>query len=202
MHDSPILSALSAPADPIRRKILLVGDTGCAIACLAGAWTSSKHSNPFPAASVTPEVRKKAINIKGRQIDLDVWEIKPTHLLGRLLPHSPTTTHMLLICVATNRPSQFRNTALMWSAEAREHLPGVPTILVGCRKYPSPIKTKSEYERWMKLQNLALLSSRDGDSMAASIDALAYFEISSIESQVSSDLFDFVGEYMLRHTTE
>jgi len=108
MRDPPILSALSARVDPIRRKILLLGDTGRAIECLAGAWTSGEDSAPFPEV-----VRKKTINIEGRQIDFNIWEIKPTPLLGRLLPHSPTTTHMLLICLDTNEPSKFRNTALM-----------------------------------------------------------------------------------------
>lgn len=111
IYGLPSSSAQPTPAGSIRRKILLLGDTQCAKKCLARSWTSGPNSIPFSAASPRVDIWKKNINIEGRQIDFDVWEIRPEAIYARLLPHSPSNTHMLLICVDINEPSEFKYTA-------------------------------------------------------------------------------------------
>ncbi|EUC35690.1 hypothetical protein COCCADRAFT_90129 [Bipolaris zeicola 26-R-13] len=185
--------------------MLLVGDTECGKACLARAWTSSQHSTPGSVTSAIPNTGKTVVNIRGCGIGLDVWDIGTAEDLSKterqeiLRRDFDGNTHVLLICVDINKPNDFVDTACTCNAKARDYFPDVPRVLVGCN---NDLRLGTSERKNLKSQHIPPFASSWGHKLAASIHALAYFEVSKSDNQGSSDLFDFVGAYMLRYTVK
>ncbi|KDN33622.1 hypothetical protein RSAG8_13286, partial [Rhizoctonia solani AG-8 WAC10335] len=74
------------------------------------------------------------IEIDGRRVELELWNTGGQQDYGRLRPLSYTDSHVVLVCFAIDSPDSLDNVHKRWISDARRFCPGVPILLVGCKK--------------------------------------------------------------------
>ncbi|KAG8685785.1 GTP-binding protein Rho1, partial [Ceratobasidium sp. 395] len=133
--DQPQLSVKSQPQRSVfsrlasafaenktHRKLVIVGDGGCGKTCLV-FWVPTVSDNYVAD-----------IEIGSEYVELALWDTSGLEDYDRLRPLSYPDAHIVLICFAIDSPDSLDNVAEKWVSEVNHFCPGVPYILVGCKK--------------------------------------------------------------------
>ena len=116
----------------IRKKMLIVGDSGCGKTCLYTVFTKDK----FPELYVpkTFEGYVADIEVDGKQVELALWDTAGEKNYDRVRPLSYPDSDVILICFSIDSPSSLDNVRERWVPEVKQFCPNIPIILVGKRK--------------------------------------------------------------------
>ena len=113
----------------IRKKMLIVGDSGCGKTCLYTVFTKDK----FPELYVpkTFEGYVADIEVDGKQVELALWDTAGEKDYNKLRQLSYPDTDVILICFSIDSPSSLDNVLERWIPEVKQFCPNIPIILVG-----------------------------------------------------------------------
>jgi small GTP-binding protein len=67
-------------------------------------------------------------------VELALWDTAGQEDYDRLRPLSYPDSHVILICFAVDSPDSLDNVQEKWISEVNHFCPGLPIILVGCKK--------------------------------------------------------------------
>ncbi|EGD75618.1 Rho1 GTPase [Salpingoeca rosetta] len=170
---------------PIRKKLVVVGDGACGKTCLLIVF--SKDEFPEVYVPTVFENYVADIEIDGKQIELALWDTAGQEDYDRLRPLSYPDTNVLLICFAIDNPDSLENVPEKWVPEVRHFCPGVPFVLVGCKKdLRNDPNTKKELAK-MKQKPV---SYEQAQQCCDKIQAYAYIECSAKSKENVREVFE------------
>lgn len=74
------------------------------------------------------------MEVDGKRVELALWDTAGQEDYDRLRPLSYPDSHVILICFAVDSPDSLDNVQEKWISEVNHFCPGLPIVLVGCKK--------------------------------------------------------------------
>ncbi|TGZ80801.1 GTP-binding protein rhoA [Ascodesmis nigricans] len=123
----------SHPSQPIRQKLVIVGDGACGKTCLLLRFSQ----NTFDANAYVPTVFENYVSdlvlSDGTRIELALWDTAGQEDYDRLRPLSYPDAHVVLVAFGVDSPDSLANVYEKWVAEVRHFCPDLPVVLVGLK---------------------------------------------------------------------
>jgi len=166
-------------------KCVVVGDGAVGKTCLLISYTT----NRFPHEYVPTVFDNYAVTvmIKDEPYTLGLFDTAGQEDYDRLRPLSYPQTDVFLICFSVVSPPSFENVKEKWYPEIKHHCPTVPFLVVGTQSDLREDKTTLEKLAKSKQKPI---STKDGEMLAASINAVKYVECSAYKQKNVKDVFD------------
>ncbi|KAJ1647650.1 GTP-binding protein Rho1 [Dispira simplex] len=169
----------------VRRKLVIVGDGACGKTCLLIVYS---HGT-FPEVYV-PTVFENYVtdvNIEGRRVELALWDTAGQEDYDRLRPLSYPDSHVILICFAIDSPDSLDNVKEKWISEVLHFCPGLPILLVGCKK---DLRNDPQAIAELAKINQVPVKSEEGERVAQEIGAVKYLECSAKNNDGVREVFE------------
>ncbi|KAG9079928.1 GTP-binding protein Rho1 [Ceratobasidium sp. 370] len=133
--------------------------------------------------------------VDGKYVELALWDTAGGEGYDRLRPLSYPNSDVILICFAIDSPDSLDNAAEKWVPEVGHFCPGLPYILVGCKKdLRYDPKTIEELRRTRERP----ITPEEGMKVAQRIGALHYLECSSKTGEGVREVFQHATRAGLR----
>ena len=171
---------------PIRRKIVCVGDGACGKTSLLLVYGKGE----FPSSYVPTVFENFITNIEldSVSIELAVWDTAGQEEYDRLRPLSYPNTHVIIICFSLDSPASLSNIGAKWAPEVKHFCPNVPVVLVCCK---TDLRGDIEAERDLALNSLGKMpTTEEGEEVARQIQAIQYLECSALKNEGVKEVFD------------
>ena len=165
----------------IQLKCVVVGYAGTGKTCAIISHTTDFELNWGPHLYIPTLMHdfKKWGELNGTPYCMEVWDTQGQEDYNRLRPLAYPGTHVFLIfCDVSDSKERLEGIHSFWLPEVTHSCPKVPIILVG-----SKIDLRGH-------EGIETISVQEGNAMAAKRGAAKYMEISSLENQGLSELFD------------
>ncbi|KIY54003.1 ras-domain-containing protein [Fistulina hepatica ATCC 64428] len=167
--------------NPIRRKLVIVGDGACgktSLLCSFALGEFPKEYQPTVFDNYVAEIR-----LDEKPVQLALWDTAGQEEYERLRPMSYSKSHVILIAFALDTPDSLENVTTKWIEEVRSICgPTIPVILVGCKADLRPPNAADDPARWV--------TREQGERVAQAIGARAYKECSALKIEGVDDVFE------------
>ena len=136
----PVESSEKAKSDPVRLKLVLVGDGYCGKTSLQVAFRKDEFESDLAEdEAFDPTYRPTIFEAyeteiqleKDLMIELHIWDTPGQEDYERLRPLSYPNADVILLCFAVDSPDSLDNIEDKWIKELNYFCPKVPIILVG-----------------------------------------------------------------------
>jgi Rho family, other len=118
---------------PIRRKLVIVGDGACGKTSLLCVFALGEF--PFEYQPTIFENYVAEIRLDQKPVLLALWDTAGQEEYERLRPLSYSHAHVILIAFAIDTPDSLENVRYKWNEEVRQICGRqIPVILVGCKR--------------------------------------------------------------------
>lgn len=164
-----------ASAVPIRKKLVIVGDGACGKTSLLLRYKRDEFLEGIYVPTVF-ETYVADIEIGRKKVELALWDTAGQEDYDRLRPLSYPDADVILMCYSVDEPDTLENIPEKWAPEVHHFCPGVPIILVGCKK---DLKQDPETLRLLAKRGKKTVSTEEGQSTALSIKAAGFLECSA-----------------------
>ncbi|KZT69351.1 ras-domain-containing protein [Daedalea quercina L-15889] len=162
--------------NPIRRKLVIVGDGACgktSLLCSFALGEFPKEYQPTIFENYVAEIR-----LDGKPVQLALWDTAGQEEYERLRPMSYSKSHVILIAFAIDTPDSLENVTVKWIEEVRSICgPTIPVILVGCKSDLRPPEGAS-------VPPGSYVTMAEAQRVANAIGARAYKECSALKIEV------------------
>lgn len=169
----------------IRRKLVIVGDGACGKTSLLIVY--SKGVFPETYVPTVFENYVADIYVKGRHVELALWDTAGQEDYDRLRPLSYPDSHVILICFAIDSPDSLENINEKWAAEVRHFCNDLPVLLVGCKK---DLRHDPKTVEELRKVNQTPVTHEQGQSIASKIDSFMYLECSARRNEGVKEVFE------------
>jgi len=167
--------------NPIRRKLVVVGDGACgktSLLCVFALGEFPKEYQPTIFENYVAEIR-----LDGKAVQLALWDTAGQEEYERLRPLSYPHSHVILIAFSIDTPDSLENVIHKWIEEVHSKCgPNLPVLLVGCKLDLRPPPNDPSYPNF--------ISPEQGQAVANEIGARAYKECSALKIQGVDDVFE------------
>jgi len=167
--------------DPIRRKLVIVGDGACgktSLLCSFALGEFPKEYQPTIFENYVAEIR-----LDGKPVQLALWDTAGQEEYERLRPLSYSKSHVILIAFAIDTPDSLDNVTVKWIEEVRSICgQSIPVLLVGCKADLRPSPSSPEFANFV--------SRQQAERVAGAIGARAYKECSALKIEGVDDVFE------------
>jgi len=162
----------------LRRKLVIVGDGACGKSCLLLGFSKGA----FPKGYTQPLLGKYVANIEvdGKYIELALEDTPGQEDYDRLRPLSYPGSHVILICFKIDTPDSLDNVQEKWISEVRHFCPGLPVILVGCKK---DLRHDPKVIEELRKTRERPVTPEEGAAVATKIGAKMYLECSALTGE-------------------
>ena len=163
-----------AANEPIRKKMVIVGDSFCGKTCLYTTFVKDR----FPV-DYLPRVFESYvgdIRVDGKTVELAFWDTVGDDQYDSLRPLSYPDTNVILMCFSIDNPESLANVLNKFTPEVRHFCPNVPIILVGNKK---DLRNDENTKRELSKMKQEPVKSEDGSLMCERIKAYTYLECSA-----------------------
>jgi len=176
----------------LRRKLVIVGDGACGKSCLLLSFSKAA----FPEGYTQPLVGKYVakIEVDGKYVELALEDTPGQEDYDRLRPLSYPDSNVILICFAINSPDSLSNVQHKWISEVRHFCPGLPVILVGCKK---DLQHDSREIEELRRTKQTPVTPEQGDAVATKISAKMYLECSALTGEGVRAVFQEATRFAL-----
>jgi len=167
--------------NPIRRKLVIVGDGACgktSLLCSFALGEFPKEYQPTIFENYVAEIR-----LDGKPVQLALWDTAGQEEYERLRPLSYSKSHVILIAYAIDTPDSLENVSVKWIEEVRSICgPTIPILLVGCKADLRPPPGAPDSGSYV--------SRAQAERVATEIGARAYKECSALKIEGVDDVFE------------
>ncbi|TRM69226.1 ras family-domain-containing protein [Schizophyllum amplum] len=172
-----------ASQNPIRRKLVIVGDGACgktSLLCSFALGEFPKEYQPTVFDNYVAEIR-----LDEKPVQLALWDTAGQEEYERLRPMSYSKSHVILIAFALDTPDSLENVQTKWIEEVRSICgPTIPVILVGCKADTRPEQAAQGST------STSYVTRAQGERVAQLIGARAYKECSALKIEGVDDVFE------------
>ncbi|KAL3852979.1 hypothetical protein ACJMK2_016576 [Sinanodonta woodiana] len=172
-------------AEPVRKKLVVVGDGACGKTSLLVVFSKDVFMDSyFPTVF---ETDLTTIEVDDKMIELVLWDTAGQEDYRSLRPFSYRDTDIFLLCFSVDNPDSFTNVSATWVPEVRYYSPNVPIILVGNK---IDLRDNEDTKTELKRLGQSPVSTQDGIELANKINAFAYVECSSKTREGIRNVFE------------
>lgn len=168
-------------SNPIRRKLVIVGDGACgktSLLCSFALGEFPKEYQPTIFENYVAEIR-----LDGKPVQLALWDTAGQEEYKELRPLSYARSHVVLIAFGIDTPDSLENVTVKWIEEVRSICgPVIPIILVGCKSDLRPAQDHPDY--------LNYVTRAQAERVAHDIGARDYKECSALRIEGVDDVFE------------
>ncbi|KXN69854.1 GTPase rho1, partial [Conidiobolus coronatus NRRL 28638] len=169
----------------IRRKLVIVGDGACGKTCLLIVF--SRGTFPEVYIPTVFENYVADVQVDGKQVELALWDTAGQEDYDRLRPLSYPDSHVILICFAVDSPDSLENVQEKWVSEVAHFCPGLPILLIGCKK---DIRKDAKIIEELRKNNQSPVTAEQGQAVAQKFGAYKYLECSAKEGEGVDEVFE------------
>ncbi|KAJ7128972.1 ras family-domain-containing protein [Mycena crocata] len=174
-----------ASPNPIRRKLVIVGDGACGKTSLLCSFALGEFPRDYQPTVFDNYVAE--IRLDDKPVQLALWDTAGQEEYERLRPMSYSKSHVILIAFALDTPDSLENVTTKWIEEVRNICgPTIPVILVGCKADLRPTtshpNTPDNPCPWV--------TREQGERIAQAIGARAYKECSALKIEGVDEVFE------------
>ncbi|KZP15444.1 hypothetical protein FIBSPDRAFT_921127 [Athelia psychrophila] len=170
----------------IKRKLVIVGDGACGKTCLLTVFCTGI----FPEVCV-PTVFENYVSdvgVDGKNVELALWDTACQDDYDRLRPLSYPDSDVILICFAVEYPDSLDNVQEKWISEVMHFCPGLPIILVACKK---DLRREPRVTEQLRKTGQHPTTPEEGMAVAARIGAKHYLECSARTGEGVREVFQY-----------
>ncbi|TRY64362.1 hypothetical protein TCAL_11728 [Tigriopus californicus] len=191
------LKKMKKAEDPIRKKVVLVGDGFCGKTCLQVAFRRDVF-DPLYQVTVFENFVVDFV-LDGIEYELAIWDTAGQEDYEQLRPLSYPDTDVIVLCFAIDCQDSFENLKSKWLPELQYYCPQVPIVLVG-----NKIDLRSDAETLSNLHKLGhqCVTPEKGSAMAEELGARDYVECSAKMMRGVQDVFDTVVKVAATYPTQ
>jgi len=170
----------------IRRKLVIVGDGACGKTCLLIVF--SKGTFPEVYVPTVFENYVADVEVDGKHVELALWDTAGQEDYDRLRPLSYPDSHVILVCFAIDSPDSLDNVQEKWISEVMHFCPGLPIILVACKK---DLRRDPRVIEELRKTNQRPVTPEEGMAVAQKIGAKQYLECSARTGEGVREVFQY-----------
>ncbi|KAG8821407.1 hypothetical protein FRC17_009836 [Serendipita sp. 399] len=161
-------------SEVLKKKIVLVGDKGVGKTRLMIMFHSGEFHTEFLPSYADHYIED--IEIKGKRIELSVWDTPGDEAYFRLRPLTYPNTDVFLFCLSVDDPESLKSIRETWIPEILNFAPNVPRVLVGCKQ---DLRGDRRTIDTLQKAGLEFVTQEQGEAMAREIGAVIYLECSA-----------------------
>merc|ERR1711966_209716 len=122
-------------SNPIRRKLVVVGDGACGKTCLLIVFSKDQFPEVYVPTVFENYVQDITVKHNGvsKEVELALWDTAGQEDYDRLRPLSYPGTDVFLVAFSLISRASFDNIKHRWWPELMHHCPGCPIVLVGTK---------------------------------------------------------------------
>ncbi|KAI0244853.1 GTP-binding protein Rho1 [Massospora cicadina] len=153
----------------LRRKLVIVGDGACGKTCLLIVF--SKGTFPEVYVPTVFENYVADVEVDGKKVELALWDTAGQEDYDRLL----------------DSPDSLENVQEKWVSEVYHFCPGLPILLVACKK---DLRNDPRTIEELKKNNQSPVTSEKGNACAEKFNAYKYLECSAKNNDGVNEVFE------------
>ncbi|KAF8212767.1 GTP-binding protein rhoA precursor [Mycena galopus ATCC 62051] len=176
----------------LRRKLVIVGDGASGKTCLLTVFSHGKFPDVYVPTVFENYVAD--IEVNKQRVELSLWDTAGQEDYDRLRPLSYPDSHVILICFAIDSPDSLDNVQEKWISEASHYCPGLPIVLVACKK---DLRRDPQVIAELQKTNQKLVTPEQGMAVAQRIGAHTYMECSAKLDEGVREVFEAATEAAL-----
>jgi len=176
----------------IRRKLVIVGDGACGKTCLLIVF--SKGTFPEVYVPTVFENYVADVEVDGKHVELALWDTAGQEDYDRLRPLSYPDSHVILICFAIDSPDSLDNVQEKWISEVMHFCPGLPIVLVGCKK---DLRHDPKTVEALRTAGQRPVTQEEGRAVGDKIGARHYLECSARNGEGVREVFQYATRVAL-----
>jgi len=128
------------------------------------------------------------VEVDGKHVELALWDTAGQEDYDRLRPLSYPDSHVILICFAIDSPDSLDNVQEKWISEVMHFCPGLPIILVACKK---DLRRDPRVIDELRKTNQRPVTPEEGMAVAQKIAAKQYLECSARTGEGVREVFQY-----------
>jgi len=163
------------------KKIVIIGDGACGKTSLLMVYTGGKF--PTEYTPTVFEVTNKEVDFEGQTIEMRLWDTAGQEDYERLRILAYEGVDVVIMAFSMVNKNSFDNILDKWVPEYKQHLAGIPIVLVGTKK--DILTNKNELENHKQ----GIVQSDDIRKMAKKISAFAVLECSAFTGDGVEEVF-------------
>ncbi|KAI9259358.1 P-loop containing nucleoside triphosphate hydrolase protein [Sporodiniella umbellata] len=171
--------------EPIKRKIVIVGDGACGKTCLLSVFCNGS----FPNTNYIPTIFETSVKdmvVDSYTIATELWDTAGQEDYDRLRTLSYPDSDVIILAFSVDIPESLENITEKWVPEVKRYCHGLPIILVACK-----IDLRSDQTTIQELskQSEKVIDYEQGVKMAKEVGAYKYIECSAKEGLGVQEVF-------------
>ncbi|KAI8088000.1 small GTPase superfamily [Gilbertella persicaria] len=179
------MNCCTSTDEPLKRKIVIVGDGACGKTCLLSVFSRGK----FPAGDYIPTIfdnSVKDMTVNAKPVVAELWDTAGQEDFDRLRTLSYPDSDVILIAFSVDIPESLDNVAVKWVPEVKHYCPGLPFILVGCK---TDLRQDQRTIEDLEKQATSPITTQQGMEVARKVGAYKYVECSAKMEKGVSEVF-------------
>ncbi|KAI9269013.1 P-loop containing nucleoside triphosphate hydrolase protein [Phascolomyces articulosus] len=168
----------------LQKQLVIIGDGACGKTSLLIVY--SREIFPEVHIPTVFETYVKEVEVDGKHIELALWDTAGQETFDRLRTLAYPDSDVIVIAYSIGEPETLENVVEKWVPEVAHHCPGLPYLLVGCKK---DLRNDPATVEELRKSQLTPVSYGRGLSVAREISALDYVECSAKLNENINEVF-------------
>ncbi|KAI8332410.1 GTP-binding protein rhoA [Chlamydoabsidia padenii] len=163
-------------SNPIRRKLVIVGDGGVGKTCLLCCYANDDFAGHRDHIPTIFDSYVKDIKCNNKYVELTLWDTAGQEEYDRLRTLSYPDSDVILVAFSVDSPESLENITELWMPEVNKYCRGLPFLLIGCK---SDLRTDEKVLEQLAKDNQKPITFQQGFELATKIGAHRYLETSA-----------------------